>query len=122
MTQELDGTYLITTTTSYQGPLQKGSDGTTEIRDGQTERIDENGCKWTSKFRIISESEVEMIAIADPTDAKDDFALTRPNGTPTREPITYTSQLRLQRKENRVQMSGQIQYGDEIIFLTMRKK
>jgi len=34
MTHELDGIYQISTTTSYQGPLEKRSDGQTEIKDG----------------------------------------------------------------------------------------
>ena len=122
MATDLDGTYLITTTSSYQGPLRKQSDGITEIKDGQTFRIDDVGCEWNSTFSIISDSEVKMVSIADPTNAPSDFALTRTNGSPTREPVTYETTLKLQRKDDRIQMSGQIQYGDEIIFLTMRKK
>lgn len=122
MTTELDGTYLISTTSSYQGPLQKKSDGITAITNGETYRVDDVGCEWKSTFSIISDSEVKMTSIADPTNAPSDFALTRPNGSPTREPVTYETILKLQRKDDRVQMSGQIQYGNEIIFLTMRKK
>ncbi len=119
---DLDGTYLISTTSSYQGPLQKNSDGLTEIRNGRTERTDKDGCHWTSTFKVISEQEVEMTSVADPSNAHEDFALTLPNGSPTRESVTYTTILRLQRKNDLIQLSGQIQYGDEIIFLTMRKK
>lgn len=122
MSTELDGTYLITTTSSQQGPLNKKSDGVTEIKNGQTHRVDEHGCEWTSTFTILNEQEVKMISVADPTNAPSDFALTRPNGTPTREPVTYETILKLQRKDARIQMSGQIEYGNNIVFLTMRTK
>ncbi len=122
MSTDLDGTYLISTTSSYQGPLDKKSDGETTITNGQTSRIDKTGCQWTSTFKTLSESQVEMTSVADPTNAPPDFALTRINGTPTREPQTYKTTLKLQRKDDRIQMSGQIQYGNEIVFLTMRKK
>lgn len=118
---ELDGKYQVSTTTSYDGPLKGKSDGLTEIRDGQTTRFDENGVMWNSRFTIINDKEVEMVSVADPTEAKGDFALTRPDGTPTREPVTYQSVLKLARKDDRIQLSGQIEYGNEIIFLTMRK-
>ncbi len=122
MSTELDGTYQITTTSSYQGPLRKKSDGLTQITNGQTFRTDDVGCEWKSTFSILNDSEVKMTSVADPTNAPSDFALTKTNGTATRDPVTYETILRLQRKDTRIQMSGQIQYGDEIIFLTMRKK
>lgn len=122
MSNDLDGIYQITSTSSYQGPLQKSSDGQTEIKNGQTSRIDDSGCLWTSTFQILNDSEVEMTSVADPSEAKSDFALTLPNGSPTRETVTYKTIMKLQRKNDRIQMSGQIQYGNEIIFLTMRKK
>ena len=118
---ELDGKYLVTTTTSYQGPLEKKSDGETDIINGQTERFDASNCKWTSTFEIISDTEVKMTSLADPTNADIDFLLTGPDGTPTRDPVTYTSTLKLARKGDRIQMSGQIEYGADIIFITMRK-
>ena len=122
MTHELDGTYLITTTTSYQGPLEKRSDGETTITNGRTERLDDANCKWTSTFEIISDTEVKMTSRADPTDADANFLLTAENGTPTRDSITYETTLKLARKGDRIQMSGQINYGSEIVFLTMRSK
>lgn len=121
MTHELDGKYQVSSTTSYQGPLEKKSDGETEIVNGQTERRDGANCLWTSTFNVISENEVEMISIADPIDADEMFSLTRPDGTPTREPVEYRAMLRLQRKGDKIQMSGQIEYDDEITLLTMRK-
>lgn len=121
MPHPLDGIYQITTTSSYQGPLKKQSDGQTVIQNSQTERIDNAGCKWTSSFEIINNSEVRMTSIADPSNAAQDFALTRPDGSPTRDVVTYVSILKFQQKEERIQMSGQIEYGDEIVFLTMRK-
>ncbi len=121
MSHPLDGKYLVTSTTDYKGPLEKKSDGETEIRDGQTRRYDRANCLWTSTFRIISETEVEMVSTADPEKADVDFLLTRPDGSPTREPVTYKSTLRLARKDDRIQLSGQISYGGDLTFVTMRK-
>lgn len=118
----LDGKYRITTTNSYQNAIEKRSDGETEIRASKTERIDDGQCKWTSTFEIISDSEVKMTSIADPTNAAVDFLLTAPDGTPTREITTYEATLKLSRKgDDKIQMSGQIHYGQDVIFLTMRK-
>ncbi len=121
MTHPLDGKYLVTSTTDYRGPLEKKSDGETEIRDGRTERYDRANCLWTSVFRIISESEVEMVSTADPAKADLDFLLTRPDGSPTRQSVTYRTVLKLARKDERIQMSGQISYGGDLTFVTMRK-
>lgn len=121
MTHELDGTYQVSSTTSYQGPLEKKSDGTTEIKNGQTERRDDANCLWTSSFTVISENEVEMISVADPTEANGDFSLTKPDGSPTREPVTYKATLKLARKGDKIQMSGEIDYDNDITLLTMRK-
>jgi hypothetical protein len=121
MTHELDGTYFVSSTSSYDGLAERKSDGQTEIREGKTERRDSNNVLWTSHFSVLSETEVEMTSIADATDAPLEFYLTKPDGTPTREPVTYKSTLKLARKEDKIQMSGQIEYGNEIIFLTLRK-
>lgn len=121
MTNELDGKYQVSSTTSYQGPLEKKSDGITEIKNGQTSRRDKANCLWTSTFNIISDNEVEMISVADPSEADSDFSLTKPDGSPTREPVTYKAILKLSRKGDKIQMSGQIEYDNEITLLTMRK-
>ncbi len=118
---ELDGTYQISTVSNYEGPLERKSDGITEIRGGQTERTDENQVVWTSTFSVMNNKQVRMVSVADPSGAAGDFALTRPDGSPTREPVTYESVLRYARKDDKIQMSGQIEYGNEIIFITMRK-
>lgn len=118
---ELDGHYLITSTSSYDGPLERRSDGTTDIKNGQTERTDDNGVKWTSSFTVLNDNEVEMVSVADPTKSDPDFGLTRPDGTPTRDIVTYRSILKLSRKGDKIQMSGKIEYGKEIVFLTLRK-
>jgi hypothetical protein len=118
----LDGTYRITSTNTQKGAIEKRSDGETEIRGGQTHRLDAANCKWTSSFEIISDTEVKMTSVADPTDAVTDFLLTAPNGAPTREITTYETVLKLSRKgEDQIQMSGQIEYGFDVVFLTMRK-
>lgn len=121
MSHELDGVYRITSTTNYNGPLEKRSDGETIIKGGKTERIDDAGCKWTSSFNVIDENTVEMTSVADPENAHIDFLLRRPDGSPTREAVTYKSRLKLARKDDKIQMSGQIEYGDEIVLLTLRK-
>ncbi len=121
MTHPLDGTYLVTTTTSYKGPLEKSSDGQTDIIGGQTHRRDAANCKWTSTFEIISDTAVKMTSVADPSEADIDFSLTTPSGVPTREPVTYETTLKFAQKGDRIQMSGQIEYGNDVVFLTMRK-
>ena len=121
MTHELDGQYQITSTSSYQGPLEMRSDGITVIKNGQTSRRDKANCLWTSTFRILNDTEVEMVSVADPTDADADFSLLRPDGSPSRQPVTYTTILKLMRKGDKVQLSGQIEYGGNITFITMRR-
>lgn len=118
---ELDGQYSVTSTTSYQGPLEMKSDGMTEIRNGQTHRRDDANCLWTSTFKVISETEVEMTSVADPSEADDDFSLLRPDGSPTRSPVTYVTILKYARKGEKIQLSGQIEYGGNVTFITMRK-
>jgi hypothetical protein len=118
----LDGTYRITTTTSYKGPLEKRSDGETEIKNSQTHRRDDANCQWTSTFEILSDTQVQMTSVADPAEADIDFLLTTPGGVPTRDPVTYQTTLKLARKgDNEIQMSGQIEYGHDVVFITMRK-
>ncbi len=119
MSTELDGTYNVTTTSSDQSATK--SDGQTCIEAGQTSRLDDNKCKWTSTFEVISENEVKMTSIADASQAKPDFFMTLPNGTPTREPMTFESTLKLARKGDLIQMSGQIDHAGDMVFITMRK-
>lgn len=121
MTTELDGIYQVSSASNYEGPLVKRSDGTTEIRNGQTSRRDGNNVLWSSTFSILNNDEVLMISVADPSAARIDFLLTAHDGTPTRNPVTYRSVLRLARKGDKMQMSGQIEYGKEIVILTLRK-
>lgn len=118
---DLDGKYQITSTSSYDGPLEQKSDGITEIKNGQTSRLDENGVLWSSRFTILNDNEVEMIALADPKDSAPDFLLTAPDGSPTGKAVTYKTVLKLSRKGDKIQISGQIEYGADVVFLTMRK-
>jgi hypothetical protein len=120
-THPLDGTCKVTTTTNYQGPIEKQSDGQTEIRNGQTSRYDKANSKWTSTFEIVDDEVVRMTSVADPREANTDFALIGTDGSPTRAPVTYESNLTLKRKGDKIQMSGTIEYAGELIFLTMRK-
>ncbi len=121
MAHELDGKYNVSSTSSYDGPLERKSDGITEIIDGKTLRTDGNNVQWTSTFRVLSETEVEMTSVADPSKANKDYALTRPDGTPTRDSVTYSTILKLARKGDKIQLSGRIEYGNDVILLTMRK-
>lgn len=118
---ELDGQYQISTISNYDGPLERKSDGVTEIRNGATSRTDENNVVWSSTFTVLNETQVKMVSIADPSNAARDFALIRPDGSPTLEPVTYETILRYARKGDKIQISGQIEYGDEIVFITLRK-
>jgi len=117
----LDGKYRISTTSSYRGPIEKRSDGETEIVKSRTERFDDANCKWVSTFTVLSETEVKMVSVADPTHSDLDFLLTAPDGSPTRDITTYEACLKLARKGDRIQISGQIHYGHDVIFITMRK-
>lgn len=117
----LDGIYQVTSVSSYAGPIEKRSDGQTEIRNGQTWRYDEANVLWTSTFRVIDENQVEMTSHADPSKADLDHLLIGENGLPTSQPVTYTATLKLARKGDKLQMSGQIQFGPEIVMLTLRK-
>lgn len=124
MTHELDGQYQITSRSNYHGALQgmeEKTDGVTELRNGITSRRDKANCLWTSTFKVIGDEEVEMTSVADPTDADPDFSLLRLDGTPSRQITTYTTVLKLMRKGDKLQMTGQIEYGNNVTFITMRK-
>jgi hypothetical protein len=120
---DLDGVYAVNTITDYDGPLQKKSDGQTEIVDGKTHRIDGAGCEWNSTFTWIDDTKTEvlMTSVADPLNAATDFLLTRTDGSPTSDPVTYETTLKVMRKGDKIQMTGTINYGDETVILTMRK-
>ena len=120
---DLDGVYLVNTVSDYNGPLQKKSDGQTEITDGKTHRTDDAGCEWNSTFEWMNDdkTEVKMTSVADPTNADADFLLTRQNGSPTSDSVTYETILRVMRKGEKVQMTGTINYGNETVILTMSK-
>ena len=87
---ELDGSYRIITVSSYGGPIEHKSDGVTQVRDGKTQRRDDNNVLWTSTFEVTGPEQVKMTSVADPTDANHDFALIRPDGAPTRQPVSTT--------------------------------
>ena len=62
-----------------------------------------------------------MISIADPINAGAGFLLTRPDGTPTVDRVTYESILNVKRIGDKIQLSGTINYGSETVMITMRK-
>jgi len=120
---DLDGIYAVNTVSDYDGPLKKQSDGQTEIIDGKTYRVDNAGCVWNSTFEWVDDTktQVKMTSVADPKNANTDFLLTRPDGTPTSDKVTYETTLNVMRKDDKVQMTGSINYGSETVILTMRK-
>ncbi len=119
--QDLDGQYRVTTISDYTGPIPMQSDGITEILNGETDRTDAAGCKWHTKLSILNDNEVQFESTADPTDAKPDFCLTKPNGELTRDPLTYTTTLKVARKDDKIRLSGQIENGRVITVITMTK-
>ena len=121
MTHPLDGKYHVTSMNTLKGDIEKRSDGETENKNGKKERTDDAGCKWTSTFTVLNDNEVKMVSVADASKAAVDFLLTRPDGSPTRDNVTYEATLKLSRKGERIQMSGQIHYGNDVVFLTLRK-
>lgn len=120
-TQDLDGTYRVTTVTDYTGPVPMQSDGETEIVNGETHRVDKKGCKWRTRFTVLSETEVQMDSTADPSEAEADFCLTTASGELTRDPVTYTTVLNVARKGDKIRLSGQIDHGNIATVITMIK-
>lgn len=119
--KDLDGKYRVTSISDYKGPVPMQSDGETVIQNGETNRVDAAGCKWHTKIVIISDDEVRFDSTADPTDAKPDFCLTRENGELTRDPVTYSTTMKVARKGDKIRLSGQIQHGHVITVITMTK-
>lgn len=118
---DLDGTYTVTSLTSYQGPLQKQSDGITEIKGGKTMRLDAAGCEWRSTFTWVDENTVKMTSVVDPALADDGFQLKDADGNPTSEPQTYETVLNVKREGEALQLSGTISSDGQNALLIMRK-
>ena len=119
---ELNGTYRITTISDQNGPIEKRSDGTTDIIDGKTYREDDAGCVWRSEMAFIDENSVQFISTADPSNASDDFCLIDAHGDLTRAEVIYEAVLNIARKGDKVKISGQIDHGTETIVITMIKQ
>jgi hypothetical protein len=119
--KDLDGTYRVTTISDYSGPVPMKSDGVTEIKNGRTSRVDAAGCKWSTELAILNDQEVKFVSTADPGEASADFLLTRENGELTHEPVTYTTVLKVARKENKIRLSGDIRHGNVLTVITMTK-
>ncbi len=118
---DLDGQYRVTTVSDYSGPVPMQSDGVTEIKNGETNRVDKAGCKWQTKLTVVNDEEVRFESIADPSEAAKDFCLTKPNGEMTRDPVTYTTIMKVARKGDKIRLSGQIENGKTITVITMMK-
>lgn len=119
--KDLDGQYRVTTISDYHGPVPMQSDGITAIKDGETNRVDKAGCKWNTKITVLSDDEVKFESTADPSEAAPDFCLTRENGELTRDPVTYTTIMKVARKGDKIRLSGQIQHGSVTTVITMMK-
>ena len=119
---ELDGTYQVSTVSDYNGPIEKRSDGLTEIIEGKTHRTDDAGVIWTTQISVLNADEVEFVSTADPTNADPDFCLMDEGGNLTRESVTYTSVLKIDRKGDKIRPSGQIKHGSTNTVITMIKK
>ena len=119
--KDLDGQYRVTTASDYSGVVPMQSDGVTEIKNGETNRTDKAGCLWTTKLTVLNDGEVRFESTADPSKAKADFCLTGENGQLTRDPVTYTTVMKVARKEDKIRLSGQIQYGGIATLITMTK-
>ena len=120
--KDMDGKYSVTTVSDYQGPVPMRSDGMTEILDGKTSRTDSAGVKWTTCLTPVSDDEVLFESVADPSDAADDFCLTKANGELTRDPVTYTARLKVARKGDKIRLSGQITHGTTVTVITMTRQ
>lgn len=119
--KDLDGKYRVTTISDYKGPVPMKGDGITEIKDGQTERIDAAGCKWSTRLTVLNDDEVRFESTADPKDAAADFLLTTESGVLTNDPVTYTTTLKVARKDNKIRLSGNIQHGKILTVITLAK-
>lgn len=119
--QDLDGQYRVTTVSDYKGPVPMQSDGVTEIRNGETNRVDKAGCKWHTRITVLNDAEVQFESTADPTEAAPDFCLTKANGDLTRDPVTYTTIMKVARKDDKIRLSGQIEFGRVTTVITMTK-
>ena len=73
-------------------------------------------------MRYLNENEVEFVSVADPSDAVTDFLLTDEGGNLTRDPVTYKTVLKVDRKGDKVRLSGQINHGATTTVITMIKQ
>ncbi|MBI3442050.1 MAG: hypothetical protein HY052_09680 [Proteobacteria bacterium] len=119
--KDLDGQYRVTTVSDYHGPIPMKSDGITEIKNGRTQRVDQAGCQWSTCLTVLNDSEVRFESTADPGNAAADFLLTDEGGRLTHEPVTYTTTLKVARKEGKIRLSGNIQHGKILTVITMTK-
>ncbi|MEM7679513.1 MAG: hypothetical protein AAF182_00715 [Pseudomonadota bacterium] len=119
-----DGAYKISTTSTALGFANFQSDGDTRIEKSETDRVDNAGCKWNSRFELVSQGVVKMTSIADPSNADEDFFLTVPNsnGKQTREPQTYETLLDVTYVDGKAEiMSGQIDANGIVVHITMTR-
>lgn len=119
--KDLDGKYRVTTISDYQGPVPMQSDGVTEVKNGQTDRIDMAGCRWTTRLTVLNDGEVRFESTVDPRDAVTEFLLTNVSGELTHKPVTYTTTMKVARKGDKIRLSGNIQHGKMLTMLTMTK-
>jgi hypothetical protein len=119
--EDLDGTYNVTSETSYGGPFFVNGDGVTVIKNGLTYRKDKNGFIWESSFSVIGEDKIEIESTVDPSHATDGAFIIDQKGNPTKGIVTYKSTLDVRQMDGKIVMSGIIQHGKDTTRLVMKQ-
>lgn len=120
----LDGTYRIHSESTSLEYEENRIDGYTTINEHKTLRTDDGGCIWRSRFTILSDTLVEMVSIADPSQAADDFYLALPDGsnTASKHPRKFTSILDADPDIHNLQkLTGQIETDGMVVYLTLTR-
>ncbi|MBU6235940.1 MAG: hypothetical protein KGQ41_08855 [Alphaproteobacteria bacterium] len=118
---ELDGKYTVVTQSSYDGPLEKQSDGFTTIKDGKTTRVDGAGCEWHSTFEWVDDQTVKMTSVVDTSNANPDYLLIGADGKPTYSGQTYETTLKAKTENGFLVLSGLVVSGPSRVNITMRR-
>lgn len=120
--EDLDGTYDVTSETSYGGPFHVNGDGVTTVKNGLTYRKDKNGCIWESSFSVVDEGQVQLESTVDPSHVEGGMHIVDAQGNPTSGMVTYKSVLNAKKIDGKIIMSGEIQHGANTTRLTMKQQ
>ena len=119
-----DGRYKVETESTALGYSTGKSDGETLIKKSETNRVDEFGCKWNSRFEGISQGVLKMISKADPTNAEEGFRLDVPDGSGMngREPQTFETMMDVTFNDSKVaEISGKVEANGLAVYITMTR-